>query len=173
MADKRQPRPWREERPTFFRSVFSKIGRNHETIDLNTASSPSGSPINQNNQANHAVLSSRGFGRPNKTGTSSRGNDSPVLSPSLSTYSGSGSPVNSSMPPVPASPGPNSVMSFGSDNDSQAERKPPYFFREEYSGLIVKGNFMTLAAKPVHVEEGEWLAHQGLCQTGLSSKFKV
>lgn len=27
--------------------------------------------------------------------------------------------------------------------------------------LIVKGNFMTLAAKPKLVEEGEWLAHQG------------
>lgn len=27
--------------------------------------------------------------------------------------------------------------------------------------MIVKGNFMTLAAKPKLVEEGEWLAHQG------------
>jgi len=40
-------------------------------------------------------------------------------------------------------------------------RKPPFFFREQYANLIVKGNFMTLAAKPVLVEEGEWLAHQG------------
>jgi len=43
-----------------------------------------------------------------------------------------------------------------------ASRKPPFYFREENSGLIVKGNFMTLAAKPEHVEKGEWLAHQGL-----------
>jgi len=40
-------------------------------------------------------------------------------------------------------------------------RKAPFFFREQYANLIVKGNFMTLAAKPVLVEEGEWLAHQG------------
>ena len=38
--------------------------------------------------------------------------------------------------------------------------KKPLFFREEYSGFIVKGNFMTLAAKPHLVEEAEWLAHQ-------------
>ena len=41
-------------------------------------------------------------------------------------------------------------------------RKAPFFFREQYANLIVKGNFMTLAAKPVLVEEGEWLAHQGM-----------
>jgi hypothetical protein len=40
-------------------------------------------------------------------------------------------------------------------------RRPPFFFRDEYSNLIVKGNFMTLAAKPKLVEEGEWLAHTG------------
>jgi hypothetical protein len=48
-----------------------------------------------------------------------------------------------------------------SDSQSSLPRRPPFFFREEYSNLIVKGNFMTLAAKPVLVEEGEWLAHQG------------
>jgi hypothetical protein len=53
-------------------------------------------------------------------------------------------------------------MSFANQQAPAAARKPPYFFREEYSGLIVKGNFMTLAAKPVHVEDGEWLAHQGM-----------
>ena len=46
-------------------------------------------------------------------------------------------------------------------DQAPVNRKPPFFFREEYAGLIVKGNFMTLAAKPVHVEDGEWLAHQG------------
>lgn len=39
-------------------------------------------------------------------------------------------------------------------------RRVPFFFREENSSLIAKGNFMTLAAKPEHVEKGEWLAHQ-------------
>ena len=46
-------------------------------------------------------------------------------------------------------------------SDPASSRKPPFFFREENSNIIVKGNFMTLAAKPAHVEEGEWLAHQG------------
>ena len=41
-----------------------------------------------------------------------------------------------------------------------AAGKKPLFFREEYSGFIVKGNFMTLAAKPHLIEEAEWLAHQ-------------
>jgi hypothetical protein len=54
-------------------------------------------------------------------------------------------------------------MSFDAGSESPAQsgnRRPPFFFREEYSNLIVKGNFMTLAAKPKLVEEGEWLAHQ-------------
>jgi len=46
-------------------------------------------------------------------------------------------------------------------------RKPPFFFREQYANLIVKGNFMTLAATPVLVEEGEWLAHQVVEQNRL------
>ncbi|KAF2656486.1 Mob1/phocein [Lophiostoma macrostomum CBS 122681] len=57
-------------------------------------------------------------------------------------------------------------MSFESQGAPDASsyasnsRRPPFFFRDEYSSLIVKGNFMTLAAKPKLVEEGEWLAHQ-------------
>jgi hypothetical protein len=47
------------------------------------------------------------------------------------------------------------------DSQQSLHRRPPFFFREEYSNLIVKGNFMTLAAKPVLVDDGEWLAHQG------------
>lgn len=57
-------------------------------------------------------------------------------------------------------------MSFDSQAANEAAsasstRRPAFFFREEYSSLIVIGNFMTLAAKPKLVEEGEWLAHQG------------
>jgi hypothetical protein len=67
--------------------------------------------------------------------------------------------------PAPQSPALHQAMSFEnvspSDSQSSLSRRPPFFFREEYSNLIVKGNFMTLAAKPVLVEEGEWLAHQG------------
>lgn len=68
---------------------------------------------------------------------------------------------------MPHSPALSSAMSFesqGAPSDGSVpsgSRRPPFFFREEYSNLIVKGNFMTLAAKPKLVEEGEWLAHQG------------
>lgn len=61
-------------------------------------------------------------------------------------------------------------MSFDAGAESPAQsgnRRPPFFFREEYSNLIVKGNFMTLAAKPKLVEEGEWLAHQGSCNATI------
>lgn len=66
---------------------------------------------------------------------------------------------------MPHSPALSAAMScesqVGPDGAQQSSsRRPPFFFREEYSSLIVKGNFMTLAAKPKLVDEGEWLAHQ-------------
>ena len=42
-----------------------------------------------------------------------------------------------------------------------ALQRTPFYFREKYATLIVRGNFMTLAAKPMVIDEGEWLAHQG------------
>jgi hypothetical protein len=51
---------------------------------------------------------------------------------------------------------------------SNSRSRSPFFFRDEYSSLIVKGNFMTLAAKPKLVEEGEWLAHQGTLLLNMS-----
>lgn len=67
------------------------------------------------------------------------------------------------MPAAPASP---SLTASTTTNDQARQPTPisnrtPLFFREEHAGFIVKGNFMTLAAKPHLVEEGEWLAHQG------------
>jgi hypothetical protein len=54
-------------------------------------------------------------------------------------------------------------MSYENMQSQESQpRRPPFFFRDDYANLIVKGNFMTLAAKPVLVEEGEWLAHQGM-----------
>lgn len=47
-------------------------------------------------------------------------------------------------------------------DDVGQPRSVPFFFREENSILIAKGNFLTLAAKPAYVDKGEWLAHQGL-----------
>jgi len=54
-----------------------------------------------------------------------------------------------------------------SASQTSLPRRPPYFFRDEYASLIVKGNFMTLAAKPGLVEDGEWMAHQGSSVTSI------
>lgn len=68
-----------------------------------------------------------------------------------------------SMPAAPASPSLTTAMTTNDQahQNNSGPKKVPLFFREEYAGLIVKGNFMTLAAQPHLVEEGEWLAHQG------------
>ena len=69
-------------------------------------------------------------------------------------------------PNVPVAPASPSLTTTATANDqayqnNQAPKKLPFFFREDYTGFIVKGNFMTLAARPHLVEEAEWLAHQG------------
>lgn len=40
-------------------------------------------------------------------------------------------------------------------------RPKPLWLNNQYAKQIVKGNFMTLSAKPKTVEMGEWIAHQG------------
>ena len=109
---------------------------------------------------------SRNFGRqtnptrsspnqqPSRTNTSSPSANSPssLYPPSLQQAQAPPSPSGA---PVNMNPGDQMQQS------SQNGRKLPIFFREEYVGFIVKGNFMTLAAKPTLVEEGEWLSHQG------------
>jgi hypothetical protein len=72
-------------------------------------------------------------------------------------YAASNTPPPQSSPSLHAN-----AMAAPTQQLPDANRKPPYFFRDEYSGLIVKGNFMTLATRPTLVEKGEWLAHQGL-----------
>ncbi|KAF2740026.1 Mob1/phocein [Polyplosphaeria fusca] len=108
----------------------------------------------------------QGFGgRSNKGNQPGKGNGG---TPSPTTPGYSHSPTSSqppAVPPMPHSPALSSAMSFESqgpppDAMPSGNRRPPFFFREEYAGLIVKGNFMTLAAKPKLVEEGEWMAHQ-------------
>jgi hypothetical protein len=37
----------------------------------------------------------------------------------------------------------------------------PLWLNNEYAKHIVKGNFMTLSARPKTVEPGEWIAHHG------------
>jgi len=105
---------------------------------------------------------SRNFGRGqnpvrNQSQPPNRGNAS---SPSAYTPPALAAP---NIPPAPPSPSLTQSMS----NNDQAHQtnhqtnQMPLFFKEEYSGFIVKGNFTTLSAKPLLLEEGEWLAHQG------------
>ena len=41
-------------------------------------------------------------------------------------------------------------------------RPIPLWLNASYSKQIVRGNFMTLSARPKTVEEAEWIAHQGV-----------
>ncbi|KAL9062858.1 MAG: hypothetical protein Q9157_008581 [Trypethelium eluteriae] len=50
-------------------------------------------------------------------------------------------------------------------------QKSPFYFREQYATLIVRGNFMTLAAKPMVIDDGEWLAHQVVEQFRLLNEM--
>lgn len=110
--------------------------------------------------ANGVGVYSRAFGRGanqtrNQSQPPSRGNTS---SPSAYSPSSLGPP---NIPPTPASPSLTTAMA--ANNNAYHEngtKKTPLFFREDYATFIVKGNFMTLAAKPALLEEGEWLAHQ-------------
>ena len=44
----------------------------------------------------------------------------------------------------------------------------PLWLNANYAKHIVKGNFLTLSAKPKTVEMGEWVAHQGMrCSDGV------
>jgi hypothetical protein len=40
-------------------------------------------------------------------------------------------------------------------------RPLPLWLNHSYAKHIVKGNFMTLSARPKTVEQGEWIAHHG------------
>jgi hypothetical protein len=59
----------------------------------------------------------------------------------------------------------SSAGSMANNNDPLAAynlpRPKPLWLNDTYSKHIVKGNFMTLSARPKTVEQGEWIAHQG------------
>jgi len=53
-------------------------------------------------------------------------------------------------------------------------RPKPLWLNDSYAKHIVKGNFMTLSARPKTVEQGEWIAHQGtLTQTAILDKLTL
>ena len=47
-------------------------------------------------------------------------------------------------------------------------RPYPLWLNSQYAKHIVRGNFMTLSARPKTVEPGEWIAHQSKCAVRLS-----
>lgn len=54
------------------------------------------------------------------------------------------------------------IMSTDDVLSAYALPKPlPLWLNPSYAKHIVKGNFMTLSARPKTVEQGEWTAHQG------------
>ncbi|OAA62811.1 protein kinase activator [Niveomyces insectorum RCEF 264] len=53
------------------------------------------------------------------------------------------------------------MMSSASDRSPNADAAPlPLWLNPAYAKHIVKGNFMTLSARPKSIEPGEWIAHQ-------------
>ncbi|KAG9246304.1 Mob1/phocein [Calycina marina] len=77
------------------------------------------------------------------------------------------------VPPLPASPSLSQTLSMNESTSSlqssqsgnplatyNLPRPLPLWLNKAYASHIVKGNFMTLTARPVTLEQGEWLAHQ-------------
>lgn len=60
-----------------------------------------------------------------------------------------------------ASPQVENQNQNSNQGETQEKEKPKFFFREKFSKLGVKGNFMPLAAQPKNVDIAEWMAHQG------------
>ncbi|KAI9839828.1 MAG: hypothetical protein M1819_000018 [Sarea resinae] len=120
--------------------------------------------------------SRQGFSRPsNKGNNQQKATGSQNPSPNSSQAAN----IAPSVPPLSNSPSLTSTLSVERPYGNTGENQPatngrktsftPFFFREENAGFVVKGNFMTLAAKPQHVDEGEWLAHQMVEQYRLLS----
>lgn len=91
------------------------------------------------------------------TGTSHSGSSSASLAPRV--------------PPLPNSPSLSQTLSMNESTGSLPSNDPlahynlprpkPLWLNDAYAKHIVKGNFMTLSARPKTVEQGEWIAHQG------------
>ncbi|TQN70994.1 Maintenance of ploidy protein mob2, partial [Colletotrichum shisoi] len=105
----------------------------------------------------------------NKSPTSSTAGQQPT-SPTVSHGSQSSTNLAPKVPPLPNSP--SLAHSIGMDdqgsltdgdsilNSYHLPRLMPIWLNSNYGKHIVKGNFMTLSARPKTVEQGEWIAHQ-------------
>jgi hypothetical protein len=70
---------------------------------------------------------------------------------------------------------PGGVISNGNDvlASYNLPRPKPLWLNNLYAKHIVKGNFMTLSARPKTVEPGEWIAHQGKNSTSKRMNSSV
>ncbi|KAI6822110.1 Mob1/phocein [Hortaea werneckii] len=121
--------------------------------------------------ADRTGSNSRAFGR---GGTNNQARNQPAPASRANTASSSTySQPQVNAPSIPSAPPSPSLTQNTAANEAamhqamKAQGRIPQFFREQNSGFIVKGNFMTLAAKPVLIEEGEWVAHQVVEQIRL------
>lgn len=104
-------------------------------------------------------------------GPVSPSDDGQLASPSLSQASHSSTSLasaglTSKLPPLPSSPSlSQSIGIMGTGEDAllsyHLPQPLPLWLNPAYAKHIVKGNFMTLSARPKTVEQGEWIAHQG------------
>lgn len=115
-----------------------------------------------------------------KNAPSSVSEDGRLNSPSLSHRSKSSSNLSARATPAPSSPvtsapapapapalPPAQAVSSAATGDDvlNSYRLPtpyPMWLNPAYAKHIVKGNFMTLSSRPKSVEQGEWMAHQGM-----------
>ncbi|KAK0793131.1 hypothetical protein LTR91_024825 [Friedmanniomyces endolithicus] len=124
-------------------------------------------------EANDKKSTSRAFAQ-RPTGNNQPRNQNQVpsrvntSSPSGYSSSSLGQPSVAAAPPSP-SLATSMPTNDQARNNNQNMNRVPLFFREEHAGFIVKGNFMTLAAKPHLIEQGEWMAHQIVEQNRLLS----
>lgn len=116
---------------------------------------------------------SRAFGR---GGTNNQARNQPApasrtnnASPSTYSQPQVNAPSIPSAPPSPSLTQNTAANEAAAHQAMKAQGRIPLFFREQNSGFIVKGNFMTLAAKPILIEEGEWVAHQGQSREVISA----
>ncbi|KAI9796480.1 MAG: hypothetical protein M1833_006148 [Piccolia ochrophora] len=117
----------------------------------------------------------QGFSRPSNKSNNQKSTSSPSPSPTQSQGSGLNAP---SVPPLPSSP--SLISSFsgsegysGNHGESAgvSNAAQPLFLNDKVQRFIVQGNFMTLAARPISVDLGEWLAHQIFEQYRLLKNF--
>ncbi|KAL8691975.1 MAG: hypothetical protein Q9218_002899 [Villophora microphyllina] len=130
--------------------VFEKLRMLHED--------PTAQPSRQG-------FSNRQAGRSNG-GPSQGANRSQNSSPTTATPTTPSGPVT-----FPANPGSNIEDAANNGAEPQDPEPVKYFFKEANAKLGVKGNFVPLAAKPLYLDLGDWLAHQTVEQYRLMEKF--